>query len=144
MEIASLGTLSKFYKNLDHQIPEKSKIANEMGLNLHNELASWLEAIVYARNIIAHHSRLWSRNMVKKPIFNINNPTDKWFTKPLKPVQEKKVFLIISTMIFLCNKITNNHDIKIQVITLINNNPNIQVYKLGFLNEWEKTPLWKT
>lgn len=58
MEVASMGTLSKLYKNLKHQLPEKATIANEMGLNLHNELSSWLEAITYVRNIIAHHSRL--------------------------------------------------------------------------------------
>ena len=74
LEVASMGTLSKLYKNLQHQLPEKSAIAKEMGLNLHNELSSWLEAITYIRNIIAHHSRLWSRNMVKTPIESLNNP----------------------------------------------------------------------
>jgi abortive infection bacteriophage resistance protein len=39
-----------------------------MGLNLHSELSSWLEAITYVRNIVAHHSRLWSRSMVKRLI----------------------------------------------------------------------------
>lgn len=38
-EVATFGTLSKIYKNLNHQIPEKAKIANEFGLNLHNELS---------------------------------------------------------------------------------------------------------
>jgi len=71
LEVASMGTLSKLYKNLQHQLPEKSIIAKEMGLNLHSELSSWLEAIAYVRNIIAHHSRLWSRNMVKKPTVNL-------------------------------------------------------------------------
>jgi abortive infection bacteriophage resistance protein len=45
MEVASMGTLSKMYKNLKHQLPEKASIANEMGHALHNELSSWLEAI---------------------------------------------------------------------------------------------------
>ena len=49
-EVATFGTLSKIYKNLNHQIPEKAKIANEFGINLHNELSSWLEAISYLRN----------------------------------------------------------------------------------------------
>jgi abortive infection bacteriophage resistance protein len=64
-EVATFGTLSKIYKNLKHQLPQKSHIANEFGLNLHSELSSWLEAISYIRNIIAHHSRVWSRNMIK-------------------------------------------------------------------------------
>lgn len=76
LEVASMGTLSKLYKNLKHQLPEKAIIAKGMGLNLHSELSSWLESITYLRNIIAHHSRMWSRNMVKKPIENINNLVD--------------------------------------------------------------------
>jgi abortive infection bacteriophage resistance protein len=74
LEIASFGTLSKIYKNLRHQLPEKAIIANEFGLSLHSELSSWLEAIAYIRNIVAHHSRIWSRNMVKKPIEHLINP----------------------------------------------------------------------
>jgi len=143
MEIASMGTLSKFYKNLNHQLPEKSLIAKEMGLNLHSELSSWLEAIVYVRNIIAHHSRLWSRNMVKKPIDNINNPIGIWFDNNLLPVQRKKPFLIISSMIYMSNKVTPNHQIKDKILTVIDNNPEVPIYKLGFLNNWRSEPLWE-
>ena len=143
LEVASMGTLSKLYKNLKHQLPEKATIAKEMGLNLHSELSSWLEAITYVRNIIAHHSRLWSRNMVKKPIENLNNPLGIWFQKPLLPVQTKKPFLIISSMIYLCNQVTPNHTIKSKIIELINANPTLPIYKLGFQNNWNNEPLWK-
>ena len=57
LEVASMGTLSKLYKNLNHQLPEKVLIANDMGLNLSSELSGRLEALAYVRNIIAHHSR---------------------------------------------------------------------------------------
>lgn len=40
LEVASMGTLSKLYKSLKHQLPEKAIIAKEMGLNLHTELSS--------------------------------------------------------------------------------------------------------
>lgn len=143
LEVASMGTLSKLYKNIKHQLPEKSAIAKEMGLNLHSELSSWLEAITYVRNIIAHHSRLWSRNMVKTPIENLNNPIGQWFQQPLVAVQNKKPFLIISCMIYLCNFVTPGHHIKIKVLELFASNPTIPIYKLGFLNNWEKEPIWK-
>jgi abortive infection bacteriophage resistance protein len=143
LEVASMGTLSKLYKSLIHQLPEKSKISKEMGLNLHTELSSWLEAITYVRNIIAHHSRLWSRNMVKKPTDSINNPINDWFSFALTSVQKKKPFLIISTMVYLCNQVTPNHQIKAKILDLINNNPNIPIYKMGFLNNWRQHDLWK-
>ncbi len=142
LEVASMGTLSKLYKSLKHQLPEKAIIAKEMGLYLHTELSSWLEAITYVRNIIAHHSRLWSRNMVKRPIEKINNPIGFWFNNALLPVQTKKPFLIISCMLYLCNQISPNHHIKNKLIELFNNNPSIPIYKLGFLNKWNKEPIW--
>jgi len=143
LEVASMGTLSKLYKNLKHQLPEKAIIAKEMGLNLHTELSSWLEAITYVRNIIAHHSRLWSRNMVKKPIEQINNPVGLWFSNPLTQVQTKKPFLIISCLVYLCNQVTPNHHIKKNIIDLFKSHPNIPIYKLGFLNQWYNEPIWK-
>lgn len=142
-EVASFGTLSKFYKNLHHQLPEKSTISKEMGLNISTELSSWLEAIAYVRNIIAHHARLWSRNMVKKPLEKINKPQGKWFRSALDPVQCKKPFLIISTMLYLCNAISSNHLIKLKILNLFECNPQIPIYKLGFLNEWNSHPIWK-
>lgn len=143
LEIASMGTLSKLYKNIVHQLPEKSAVAREMGLNLHSEISSWLEAITYVRNITAHHSRLWSRNMVKRPIERLNNPSGNWFSSVLLPVQSKKPFLIISCMLYLCNAVTPNHHLKAKLLKLFADNPTIPIYKLGFLNNWNNQPLWR-
>ena len=88
-EVATFGTLSKIYKNLCHQLPEKARIANDFGLNIHTELSSWLEAISYLRNIVAHHSRVWSRNMVKRPMAS-TIPKVIWLRKPLFRVCQEK------------------------------------------------------
>jgi abortive infection bacteriophage resistance protein len=85
LEVASLGTLSKLYKNLKNKLPEKAIIANEMGLHSTFTFVGWLEAIALVRNIIAHHSRLWSRQIIKKPSMWLNNPVGRWFLQPLKP-----------------------------------------------------------
>ena len=143
LEVASMGTLSKLYKNLKHQLPEKATIAKEMGLNMHSELSSWLESLTYVRNIIAHHSRMWSRNMVKKPIDQLNNPIGQWLINPLTTTQTKKPFLIISCMVYLCNKVTPDHHIKSKILQLFNDQPTVPIYKLGFLNNWQNEPLWK-
>ncbi|MDR1054595.1 MAG: Abi family protein, partial [Prevotellaceae bacterium] len=64
LEVASMGTLSKLYKSIKINLPEKGVIANKMGVNSPHVFSGWLESIAYIRNIIAHHSRLWSRTMV--------------------------------------------------------------------------------
>ena len=70
LEVASMGTLSKLYKTLQNQLPEKATIANQMGLNSTAALSSWLEAITYVRNIIAHHSRFGAEIWQKRQLSN--------------------------------------------------------------------------
>lgn len=124
-----------------YTISDQIELLKDRGMLLHSELSSWL--ITYVRNITAHHSRLWSRNMVKKPVVNLRNPLGLWFDNPLKEAQTKKPFLIISCMIYLCNHIIPNHHIKSDILDLFNKNPSIQIYKMGFLNNWKNEPLWR-
>ena len=142
MEIGSLGTLSKIFKNLSHQLPEKARISQEMGLNIHSELSSWLEAIVYLRNIIAHQSRLWSRNMVKVPKHKLNNPRHVWLSVPVQQTEKKKVFLNVSSLIYLCNVVTPNHRIKTKIINLLEADASMPIHKIGFIKGWRQHPLW--
>jgi abortive infection bacteriophage resistance protein len=143
LEVASMGTLSKLYKNLKINLPEKGTIANEMGVNSPHVFSGWMESIAYIRNIIAHHSRLWSRTMVKRPGMQLNNPCGAWFTQPLKQGQLDKPFSIISCMTYLCDRLSHSDDIKRQIITLINAYPCVSIYKYGFFNGWQQEPLWK-
>ena len=145
LETATFGVLSKLYKNLKHQLPQKSIIANDFGLNLHNELSSWLEAISYLRNIIAHHSRVWGRSMVKK-ITLPKNTRNLWLNAHTISIQENlqrpKPFLVISTMVYLCNAINPSNEIKNKLLALFSNNPTIPISKLGFFNNWRNEPIW--
>ena len=146
LETATFGLLSKFFKNLKHQLPQKAMITNDFGLNLQNELSSWLETITYLRNIIAHHSRIWGRSMVKR--ITLPKITRNLWLKPAtisiqESIQRPKPFLAISTMVYLCNAINPNNEIKNKLLALFQNNPNIPISKLGFFNNWQNEPLWK-
>lgn len=140
-EVATFGTLSKMYKNLNHQLPEKSIIAQEFGLNLHNELSSWLEAISYLRNIIAHHSRIWNRNMVKRPM-ELKNPRNNWLIKPLTEIQQKKPYNIIVSMIYLCNAIGEGEEFKKKLLAFLNENSKLSISNMGFTEKWQDEPIW--
>ena len=143
MEIASMGTLSKLYKNLNINLPERGLIANEMGVNSPHVFSGWLEAIAYLRNIIAHHSRLWSRTMVKRPSMQLNNPGGAWFTQPLRQGQLDKPFSTISCLLYLYGYLSHSDDMKQQIIELINTYSKVPIYKYGFFNRWRFEPLWK-
>ena len=141
-EVATFGTLSKMYKNLNHQLPEKARIANEFGLNMHNELSSWLEAISYLRNIVAHHSRVWGRIMVKRPM-DISNPRGIWLQYPLSKPYKNKPYLIITSMLYLCNAINAGDVYKKKIISLIEKNPDIPIREIGFPDHWNKESIWR-
>ncbi len=143
MEVASFGTLSKYYKNLKDQLPQKAQIAKEFGLSNHKELSSWLGSLSYLRNIIAHHSRLWSRTVIIKPTEKLKKPVGAWFKSSLLPAQVEKPFLLISCVIYMCNSIIPDNRIKSQILHLIEKCPNIPIYKMGFVNSWHTEPIWQ-
>ena len=140
-EVATFSTLSKIYSNLKAELPQKSLVTHEFGLNSVGELSSWLAAISYLRNVIAHHSRMFGRDILKRPVLP-KKPRRQWLQSAVTPVQEKKPFVAISTMVYLCNAINPNNEIKNKLIKLFNNNPTIPIYKLGFFNNWQNEPLW--
>lgn len=140
-EVLSFGDLSRLYKNIQSQLPEKAKIAQSMGFNLHSELSSWLESFVYVRNVIAHHSRLWGRNLVKQPKA-LNNPKSAWLDKPTGTIQRKKSFLIISALVYVSNHVSPGHTIKDKIIRLMKSDPTIPIHSLGFTEGWEEQELW--
>ncbi len=56
---------------------------------------------------------------------------------------ERIEIALITSMIYLCNEVTPNHHIKTRILDLFASNPNLPIYKLGFLNNWRNQPIWK-
>jgi len=144
LEVASMGTISKIYKNLNINLPERGIIAKEMGINSPYVFSGWLESIAYLRNIIAHHSRLWCRTMVKRPSMKPNKHSNAWFSKPLKQGQLDKPFSTISCLLYMCKHISKEENLKQKILELIDAYPNVPIYKYGFFNNWQNEPLWKS
>lgn len=113
-----------------YTIEEQLDLLKNRGMTIRNEE----NASHFLRNIIAHHSRLWSRNMVKRPTVNIKNPPLPWLKGSLDRNQWKKPFLIISCMIYLCNKVTPGHQLKPKIKELFSNNESILLFIFEALN----------
>jgi len=141
-EGATFGTLSKMFKNLKSQMPARSKIANDFGLYSANEFSSWLEAISVTRNIIAHHSRLWNRTLSKQTM-NLKAHRDKWLNIPLTESQKKKPYGIITAMLYLCNAVYPQNDIREKLLQLLDTNQDVPYSRLGFSGDWRNEPIWK-
>lgn len=141
LEVLTLGTLSKLYQNLKHQLPEKSRIATEFGLYNQKYLASWLLTITVLRNTIAHHGRLWNRVLINKYDWPSNTQNDLLNYVPDNN-QRRKVFPILSAILYLNDKISPGHHLKAELKQLFERFPNTPLQKMGFPSDWEDQPIW--
>lgn len=64
-EVWDFGTLSTLYGGMREA--EQDTIASRYGLGNGRIFATWLRSLNYLRNVCAHHSRLWNRNIVDQP-----------------------------------------------------------------------------
>lgn len=142
LEVLSLGTLSKIYNNLHHQLPEKNIIAKEFGLFNGKYLESWLLAITFVRNIIAHHGRLYNRVIITKY---------DWPKTSKEPIldyspshhQRRKIFPLLCGILYLNDFASPGHHLRNEIFNLFDMFPNIEIKKLGFPNGWQEQPIWQ-
>ena len=69
LEVASFGTLSKLYKNMNNFNVMK-RVARDFDMPQHEYLRSWLESLTVVRNCCAHHARLWNAHFPVRPKMN--------------------------------------------------------------------------
>ncbi len=142
LEVITLNTLSKQYENLNDQLPEKSKVANEFGLYFHNDFSSWLRTTTYIRNLVAHHSRLWNRYIIIKYSWPKSTSTPILNYTPDNR-QTRKIFPILSGILHMLNHVSPGHAVKEKLLELFRNNPEIPLSKMGFPAGWENQPIWR-
>lgn len=65
IEVWDFGTVSQLLAMM--RVPDQQAIAARYGIADWKMFASWVRALSYLRNLVAHHSRVWNRNMVSEP-----------------------------------------------------------------------------
>ena len=64
-EVWDFGTMSMLFSGMREA--EQDLVARKYGVGNGRTFASWLRSLNYLRNVCAHHSRLWNRNVVDQP-----------------------------------------------------------------------------
>lgn len=142
IEVATFGTLSKMYKNLKSQLPQRSAIANDFGLYSSKDFSNWIEVVSLMRNIVAHHSRLWNRSLGKK-ISDPKSRRNAWLNGSLTEQQKKKPYAVACAVAYLCKSANPMHKFVNRMKELHSKYPNIALSKYGFPIRWENEPLWR-
>ncbi len=145
LELLTIGELSHIYRGLANN-SDKRRIADFFDVH-HRVFTSWLHTLTYVRNICAHHSRLWNRDLAIEPdrLIKAKGP---WLDKPFE--NNKRVFYFMSVLKYLLNRANPGNSLKDKIEVLFAKYPSVPIQFLGIpsdgnskLLDWREQPLWK-
>ena len=137
MEVSSFGTLSLLYKCINAGTCKRN-IANYYGLK-DTVFESWIHSLVYVRNICAHHSRLWNRNLRIQP----KMPKSLSYPFVAPEVRTNRIYFVMCIIKYLLNIIEPGNNFANQINRLFIEHPTINKHAMNFPENWEMSPLWR-
>ncbi|WP_299547131.1 Abi family protein [Seonamhaeicola sp.] len=153
-ELLTFTNLLSILKNIKDN-KQLIPISKSLGIH-HSLLISWLDNLIYIRNICAHHGRLWNIILTIKPEW-LKSPKGNWVDKwennydptghTLENVDENdkilKIYASICVILYCLQFINPYNKYKKQLLELINKYPEVDLYHMGFPEDWKNQSLWK-
>ncbi len=131
-EIMSFGNIVRIFKGYDAKL-SKSWSSE---LNIPDKvLESWLLSLNYIRNLCAHHSRLWDRNLSMKPL--LPNPKKHKELNFIDQKAQAKIFVIIAICNFILKNIAPQSKWIIRLCELFKKYEEIPFSDMGFPENWK-------
>jgi abortive infection bacteriophage resistance protein len=133
MESISFGKVSSIYKLLrgERRIP----VARDFGLQ-HDVLENWLHSLAFARNICAHHGKVWNR------IFVITPQIPKAYRGVWPENSKQRLYLVCCLIQHMMQKIADGSSWGDRLRELIALRPGVPVARMGFPDKWEELAFW--
>lgn len=145
IELFTIGQLSRLYSALKNNA-DKNDLAGYFGLH-HTIMQSWLHAITYVRNICAHHSRLWNRELAIQPDVPKKQLPLPWLV--MKKNNNRRCFYFLSILKYFLQTINPAGRFRYRLVDLIDQHPRVPIQFLGIptdaegnLVDWQNEPLW--
>ncbi len=140
-ETSTFGVVSKFYSNIDSVVPEKADIAAYFGFSKAaiKILVSWIHHLNTVRNICAHHSRLYSKSIITRPIFP-KHISGKWVSTWSADDRIYATICIIKKLLDIC---APDFDFINQLKPIIKMARKEQFPSMGIPETWENEALFK-
>lgn len=135
-ELMSLGSLSTLYRGM---LPaDRRAVADPLGIH-HKRLQDWLHVLTYVRNVCAHHSRLWNRELAIRPD---HMPEADW--RPPQLPRLDRVFAILLILSYLLQRLGNGATWRAEVTALLAPmaaHPR-WLSAMGMSPQWIQHPYW--
>lgn len=156
VELLSFGSVSKIFTAMKQS--DKLVICNNLPIN-HKILKRWMHSFTILRNICAHHSRAWNREL--RVPFVI--PSNIVLFDPLRKITKSKfkeekdgvliyenkefdnnssIFFALSVIKYLFDSIGEEVDFVTELRNLLATHPHIDLKAMGFVEGWENLDIW--
>lgn len=138
VEIMTLGQLSKWYANLLHRA-DRNRVAHQFDMSETN-LTSFLHHLAIVRNLCAHHSRVWNRELAFT--FKLPNHRPATILGSFNSTSPKKLYNTLMMLGYLLDRLSPDHHWKSRLLQLITSHQ-IPANEMGFPPHWQQLPLWQ-
>jgi Abortive infection bacteriophage resistance protein len=135
MECISMGTWVKALGNLSHA--EQKRVAASFGIN-NVSLVSWTQALLWTRNVCAHHGVLWNRINTKPPKTPPPN-----MSYPSFAGKGNTYYATAVITYGLLKLIVTKSTWAERLMALFDEFPHVDIAKMGFPHNWHEHPFWK-
>jgi abortive infection bacteriophage resistance protein len=104
-------------------------------------LESWLEHLVYIRNLCAHHNRIWNRDLIiNKPVM----PTHTIYPwAKIAPSKPDKLYTTLLLIVYMLKRINPTSSFTGRFRSLLHRHPMINIIVMGMPQDWRKDPFWQ-
>ena len=145
LELLTMGELSHIYRGLRNN-SDKKRIASFFGVH-HKVFTSWLHTLTYVRNLCAHHSRLWNRDLAIEPN-RLLKPIGNWVGN--KYQNNKRTFYFLCVLKYMLNRANPTNTLTPKIDELFRKYPTVPIQYLGIpsdnndnLLNCKNEPLWQ-
>jgi len=138
-EAMSFGLLSRFYDGIARD-SDKKAISRIYDLPVEG-LRSVLQQSVYLRNLCAHHSRLWNRNLTVKVSLPTSQPAA--IISSLNPPEKKRIYNSLVLLGHMVSIIAEGSDWKRRLRAHLETLNGPSHTEMGFPADWRERDFWK-
>ncbi len=145
-ELLTIGELSNIYRGLANKA-DKKRISAQFDLH-ETVFTSWLHSLTYVRNICAHHSRLWNKDLAVEPA-QLLKPVGPWITERYAR-NNKRTFYLLCVINYFLARVNPRNSLKEKLDVMFQKYPDIPLQYLGIpadedgkLLDWQQEALWK-
>lgn len=146
IELWDFGLLTRFFGGM--KFTDQQAISRHYGVDEPHLFASWLRSFNYVRNVCAHHSRLWNRNIVEQPRLVTKHPDSllRHLTERDARGAGTRVYSILALATFVLRRMNYRGPWSRNAVQLLERFPACESLSSGMMgvpHNWRELPLWK-